>query len=87
MLKITTEPNHVRILLRLEGKLLEAWIGEFLESWRLARSQSASIHLDLTNVSFVDVAGTVTLRALLATGVRITSCSPFVAELLKDTCS
>jgi hypothetical protein len=39
-------------------------------------------NLDLSGLSFVDRAGVELLQQLLRQGVRIHSCSPFVAELL-----
>jgi hypothetical protein len=83
MLKITdsgieTFPRVVR----LEGKLLEAWIDE-IRGLFAGSDPRALPALDLSDLSYVDRPGTEFLRQLQREGVRIESCSPFVRELLK----
>ena len=85
MLRITTiENDNSPTVLKLEGKLLEPWIGELHEACRLAGEQAATATLDLTGLSFVDVPGTIALRDLRRRGLRVRGCSPLLAELLKE---
>ena len=85
MLKITTTRNdRFGRVLKLEGKLLAAWVGELEEACRLARAEAADVQLDLSGLSFADVSGTVVLRELIRGGVRVATSSPFVEELLKE---
>ncbi len=85
MLKITTTcEDAFRCVLKLEGKLLAAWVGELQEACRRARAVSGQLHLDLSGLSFVDVPGTAVLRELIRQGVSVTTTSPFVGELLKE---
>ena len=85
MLRITTiENDNLPTVLKLEGKLLEPWIGELHEACRLARERATTTTLDLTGLSFVDVPGTIALRDLRRRGFQVRGCSPLVAELLKE---
>ena len=85
MLRITTIQNDGSpAVLKLEGKLLEPWIGELQEACRLACQRATSATLDLANVSFVDAPGAIALRDLRRRGVQLRGCSPLVAELLKE---
>jgi hypothetical protein len=86
MLKITTaHDDGIERVLKLEGKMLAAWVGELQEACRLARAEGCHLELDLSGLLFVDVPGTIALRELVRQGVRISTTSPFVGELLKET--
>lgn len=86
MLRITTIQNDgLPAVLKLEGKLLEPWIGELHEACRISCEHSASATLDLSELSYVDTPGTIALRDLRRRGVKLTGCSPLVTELLKET--
>jgi ABC-type transporter Mla MlaB component len=71
-------------VLKLEGKLLVDWIGELQDVCRTTHATGSRLRLDLSGLSFVDVAGTITLRELMRQGAVITNTSPFVGELLKE---
>jgi anti-anti-sigma regulatory factor len=81
MLRITRIATNASTFLKLEGKLLAPWTDEVLAEVARANGHAA-IHLDLANVSFVDSAGLSLLRHLLARGVKLDSCSSFIAQLL-----
>jgi hypothetical protein len=82
MLRITVsgQDSSYRII-KLEGKLLHDWIGE-VRGLFLDLDEGPIPGLDLLGLSFVDREGAELLLQLLRQGVRIESCSPFVAELL-----
>jgi anti-anti-sigma regulatory factor len=83
MLKITTIPTAGRTtVLKIEGRLLEPWIGELLKALADARRSQGSPHLDLSEVNFVDAGGAKLLRDLAREGVEIVASSCFVRELL-----
>jgi hypothetical protein len=68
-------------MIKLEGKLLGPWVDEVRCHFRAANAGSYT--LDLSGLSFADRPGVDLLQQLLRQGVRIDSCSPFVAELLQ----
>jgi len=69
-------------IIKLEGKLLQPWVDEVRRHFATAEDGSVP-GLDLSGLSFVDSPGAELLRQLVQQGVRIHSCSPFVAELLR----
>lgn len=86
MLRITTIQNDSSpAVLKLEGKLLEPWIGELNEACRKTCDQVALATLDLAGLTYVDMPGTIALRDLRRRGITLVGCSPLVAELLKET--
>lgn len=85
MFKISTsfEDSSLRVL-KLEGKLLAPWVDEMRQTCRMAQSGVPRLELDLSDLSFADVSGTIALRELVRQGVAIGTTSPFVGELLKE---
>jgi|1185.fasta_scaffold47187_2 hypothetical protein len=82
MLKITVRrQDSSRRVIKLEGKLLSDWIEEVRRVF-LDVDECLPTGLDLSELTFVDREGTELLLQLLRQGVRIKSCSPFVAALL-----
>ena len=71
-------------VLKLEGKLLEPWVGVLQDACRRARQAAAAVEIDLSAVSYVDRPSTIALRELSRRGIAIRGCSPLVAELLKE---
>ncbi len=85
MLKITTLRHDGReSTLKLEGKLLAAWVGELLAVCGPALHGAGRLRLDLSELSFADVSGITALRDLMRQGATITTASPLVGELLKE---
>lgn len=83
MLKITmTSTSQDTRVLRLEGRLLAGWVPEL---WAACRECASSPHreLDLAGLSFADPDGIEALHTLADQGLRITNCSPFMAELMR----
>src|SRR5262245_3776660 len=87
MLKITRIGGEPDQTLKLEGKLLEPWVGEVLGAVAELNDHSGHVRLDLAAVTFVDPVGIHLLRNLSRQGIDITAGSAFVAELLHEgTC-
>jgi ABC-type transporter Mla MlaB component len=84
MLRITSMNHRSTETLKLEGKLVEPWVTELLQTCSQLLERGLELRLDLAAVSFVDPAGTQALRGLIRRGVTIGPCSGFVAELLKQ---
>ena len=82
MLRITQNHSNGLVLLRLEGKLLGPWTDELLAQLPRDEAEWGRARLDLSQVSFVDAAGTALLRRAVHAGAQILSASSFVAELL-----
>jgi hypothetical protein len=86
MLRITTiQRADAPVVLKLEGKLLEPWIGELDDACRRANAKAATTTLDLSGVSYVDIPGAIALRNLRRGGVQLVGGSPLVTELLKES--
>jgi hypothetical protein len=84
MLKITrAEGSDSADTLKLQGKLLGAWIPELESACGGSRDGLDDLHLDLSDLTFVDAAGARFLAVLIRRGARVVSCSAFVAELLQ----
>ena len=82
MLRITVSGRDASCrIVRIEGKLLQAWVDEVRRVCVEAEDGSLP-SLDLSGLSFVDRRGAEMLQQLLRQGVRIHACSPFVAALL-----
>lgn len=72
-----------RVTLVLEGGVLGPWVDELRCACNQALEQCATLTLDLGAVGFIDRAGLALFRELEGRRVRVTNCSPFVAEQLK----
>jgi hypothetical protein len=82
MLRISRlESNDGTAAIKIEGKLLAPWLEEVHRLFP-AEANELAFRLDLSDLSYADAAGTRLLKRLLALGVEIRSCSPYVAELL-----
>ena len=82
MLRITRTIENGSVLLKLEGKLLAAWVGEVLEQIPGDVGLHHQLNLDLAQVSFIDAAGQALLRGLISRGANLSGCSSYLCELL-----
>jgi len=82
MLRITRTIENGNVLLKLEGKLLAAWVGEVLEQIPGDVGLHHQLNLDLAQVSFIDAAGEALLRGLISRGAKLSGCSSYLSELL-----
>jgi anti-anti-sigma regulatory factor len=83
MLRITPTDDDGERTLRLEGRLVEPWVGELLGACRETAGAGRRLVLDLSGVTFVDAAGVACLRGLRDQGAALRGCSAFINELLK----
>ena len=82
MLRIEkTEADGISTV-RLEGKLLAPWLGEFNSLFEES-VPLGSMRLNLQDVNYIDAAGLELLRGLRRRGLQIVASSAFVAELLE----
>jgi ABC-type transporter Mla MlaB component len=81
MLRISrADSNHVASL-RLEGKLLEPWLGELRREIASVDGQLA-VELDISGLSYADPAGALLLATLENNGIRLNAASPFLRSLI-----
>jgi len=85
MLRITPLSSPGRLTLKLEGKLVSAWVDELRSASDSLRGFAGTKALDLADLSYADAAGLALLHELMTTdnGFTIVSCSHFVHELLQ----
>lgn len=84
MFRMTRISGASTTILKIEGKLLAAYVDEFESAIGSFSSMSSPmpISLDLSGLTFVDAAGLDILAAMIRRGLLVSSCSNFVAELL-----
>lgn len=78
-LAATTPP-----VLKLEGRLTAASLAEFDRVCDEVLAGSP-LHLDLTDLIYVDEAGVEAIRRQRQRGATVAGCSPFLRELFKET--
>jgi len=83
MLKITqvAREDHVAHL-RLEGRVVGAWVGELERCWKEQTAARPIRILDLAGVTYADERGIAFLKALAGNGVRLVDCPLFLSGLL-----
>ncbi len=81
MLKITRLTQQG--LMKLEGELLEPWVGTVRDACSKESPQSQRPRLDLAAVRYVDAAGAQILRDLINEGAEVVACSTFLGALLR----
>jgi ABC-type transporter Mla MlaB component len=86
MLRITSERLEAGgVVLRLSGQVKGQWVTELNRACGDAAGNGTEpVALDLSEVSFIDLDGVALLRELRARRVRLTNCSIFAAEQLKE---
>ncbi len=83
MLMITrSEGSDLTRTFKLEGKLLEPWIGELESACGEFLATPDRVCLDLCDLTFIDAAGARFVTSLIRDGARVIACSGFVAEML-----
>jgi anti-anti-sigma regulatory factor len=82
VLKITESSAEGMGTLKLEGKILAPWGDEVRSACAASTKKNTATLLDLSGVTFVDLAGVRLLHELVASGIKIVSPSRFVAQLL-----
>ena len=73
-----------RVTLVLEGGVIGPWVDELRLACNRALGTHGALTLDLGGVGFIDRAGLALFRELGDRSVRVTNCSPFVAEQLRE---
>lgn len=83
MLRIDKIENGRSTLLKLEGRIMGAWIDEVRRTCRDAIRRGLPVTLDVSAVSFIDAEGLVLLRELTAGAVVLVNTTPFIDAQLR----
>lgn len=71
MLRITINREGDRVILKLDGKLVEPWLGELWCSWTEVKHGNATIIVvDLRSVTFISDSGKELLQRMYRSGAR-----------------
>jgi ABC-type transporter Mla MlaB component len=70
MMRITQQQDGETITLKIEGRLVGEWANEMKRCWNEVKNDARSrgIRIDLTDVTFIDVAGRELLAQMFASG-------------------
>jgi hypothetical protein len=81
MLKIEVgEKRREQVTVRLEGRLVGAWVDEVRRACEPFLGNRASLTVDFAQVSFVDREGVTLCRRLRESRASLRNCSRFVKE-------
>ena len=84
MLKITRiQESGTDVLLKLEGKITDQWADLLDGECRSLMREKKAVHLDCSNVDFVDERGLQVLKNLPRRQVNLISAPGYMTELLQ----
>ena len=84
MFKLTTEKKAKGgVVLKLEGRLADAWVDELAHAARTAVTSDARLTFDLDGLTFVDARRVALLRKAAEDGARLTGGSAFITALMQ----
>ncbi|MEW6160512.1 MAG: hypothetical protein AB1813_24025 [Verrucomicrobiota bacterium] len=85
MLKVSVvETNHSAATLRVEGRLVGAWVKELFQACERELIHGRRLKLDLAQLEFADLNGIALMRSLQARQVELLECSPLLIEQMKS---
>lgn len=84
MLRITTIEESQNATLRLEGRLVGAWVGELERCWISTKNANhkRKLTIDLSDVEFVDERGEELLERLFLEGAELHADNLFLRSLI-----
>ncbi len=86
MVRITVDDGGPTLHLKIEGRLIGAWVTELEQCWRKYSALWPERHMvvDLTKTEAVDLAGKYLLALMHRSGVEFTASSPYMSALLAE---
>lgn len=86
MLRITTENSLGSMNIKLEGKLVGAWVYELEHAWQemARRNFIKSLVVDLCDVTFIDAKGKLLLKKMRRQGATFRCCGPDITATVED---
>jgi len=87
VLRITREADSVSQTLRIEGRLVGAWVEVLRKAWNESRAAAAGsrVVVDLGAVSFADREGRALLMEVRKSGTALINVSEFMRHILADS--
>lgn len=83
MLRITINREDDHVILKLEGKLVEPWLGELRHTWTEAkRSDPKTVVVDLRSVTFISDAGKAFLQRICRSGATFETAGTLNSSLV-----
>jgi hypothetical protein len=86
MLRITVNNDNGATRLKIEGRLMGAWVRELESCWRQAMTTQSPprILVELTDVSFVDGEGGELLKLMAASGVELIAVDVLMKAIVEE---
>jgi hypothetical protein len=86
MLRITVHNDREAIRLKIEGRLMGAWVRELEGCWRQATTTQPPprIIVELTDVSFVDGEGGELLKLMAASGAELIAVDVLMKAIVEE---
>lgn len=85
MLRITINREGDRVILKLDGKLVEPWLGEFWHSWaKVKRSEATAVVVDLQSVTFISTTGKTLLERIYRSGATFETAGTLNGSLVEQ---
>lgn len=86
MLRITVSKESQHTTMRLEGRLVSAWVDELSACWgHLRASATQPIRIDLDGLTYIDDGSKAVLRAMHADGAILTATTVTMRAFVDDT--
>jgi ABC-type transporter Mla MlaB component len=89
MMRITRQQDGETITLKIEGRLAGEWVDEMKRCWDEVKTAARQrvIRIDLTDVTFIDVAGRDLLAQIFASGAIAGAANVMIKAVLEQLTS
>lgn len=86
MLRITVQTEAGKTVLKLDGKITGPWVKELEGCWEMLRRVQAGkvMVVDLTNVSFINAAGSQLLERMHGEGAELLGEGPLTRSIVEE---
>ncbi len=84
MLRITTQVENERTVLRVEGKLVQPWIQELEKCWLEPRPNGSTLVVDLRSVTVISGEGKELLGRMHQSGAKLVTSGVLMNSVLEQ---
>ena len=85
MLRVTRmAENNESITLKVEGRIVEAWVRELKRECDSCLEERDLVILDLSGVNFIDETGIRNFKRMIGNRIKLVGCSSFLSKLLNE---